>query len=89
MKSVSLIKKSFVGTESSYPELRSKSDMNNYRPIYVISTIAKVMEKVVHDQLYLYLQEEDLLSNSQHGFRPGHSTTKSQIDGVIILTLVN
>jgi hypothetical protein len=32
------------------------------------------MEKVAHNQLYLYLQDENLLSTSQHGFRPGHST---------------
>ena len=48
--------------------------MNNYRPISMISTIAKVMEKVAHNLLYLYLQDGALLSTTQHGFRPGHST---------------
>ena len=38
-----------------------KHDMNNYRPISVISTIAKVMEKIAHNQLYLYLQNENIL----------------------------
>jgi hypothetical protein len=37
----------------------------------VISTVAKVMEKISHNQLYLYLQDENLLSTSQHSFRPG------------------
>ena len=55
MKSVSLIKKSFVGTESSYPELRSKSDMNNYRPIYVISTIAKVLWRRLSMTNFIYI----------------------------------
>jgi hypothetical protein len=30
----------------------------------MISTIAKVMEKVAHNQLYLYLQDEALLSTT-------------------------
>ena len=47
--------------------------MNNYRPTSVISTIAKVMEKIAHNQLYLYLQNENILCPSQHGFRRGHS----------------
>jgi hypothetical protein len=54
--------------------------MNNYRPISVISTIAKVMEKVAHNQLYLYLQDENLLSTSQHGFRPGHSNVTALLE---------
>ena len=52
-----------------------KSNMNNYRPISVISIIAKAMEKLVHSQFYSYLQQSDILTNSQHGFRPLHSTT--------------
>ena len=49
--------------------------MNNYRPISVNSIIAKAMEKLVHSQFYSYLQQSDILTNSQHGFRPLHSTT--------------
>ena len=52
-----------------------KSNMNNYRPISVISIIAKAMEKLVHSQFYSYLQQSDILTNFQHGFRPLHSTT--------------
>ena len=52
-----------------------KSNMNNYRPISVIPIIAKAMEKLVHSQFYSYLQQSDILTNSQHGFRPLHSTT--------------
>ena len=57
-----------------------KHDMNNYRPISVISTIAKVMEKIAHNQLYLYLQNENILSPSQHGFRQGHSTVTALLE---------
>ena len=33
----------------------SKSDLNNYRPISVIPTVAKTFEKIIYDQLYQYL----------------------------------
>ena len=57
-----------------------KHDMNNYRPISVISTIAKVMDKIAHNQLYLYFQNENILSPSQHGFRQGHSTVTALLE---------
>ena len=36
--------------------------------------IAKIVERAVHQQLYDYLSSNHLLSSSQHGFRPRHST---------------
>ena len=52
----------------------SSSDMNNYRPISVISAVAKVFERIIYDQIYTYLFEHDILSKSQSGFRSIHST---------------
>ena len=51
-----------------------KSDPNNYRPISVLPIISNIVEKIVFNQLYTYLIENDLLADSQHGFRPMHST---------------
>ena len=45
-----------------------KDDMNNYRPISVISSFAKIKDKLVHNQLYFYLTENNLLGSSQHDF---------------------
>ena len=50
------------------------NDMDNYRPISVLPTISKVLERVVHTQLYDFLAKEKLLSPYQCGFRKGHST---------------
>ena len=33
-----------------------RNDVNNYRPIFVISVVAKVFERMVYDQLYAYLE---------------------------------
>ena len=41
----------------------SKSDLNNYRPISVIPTVAKLFEKIIYDQLYHYIAEASLVSS--------------------------
>ena len=46
-----------------------KSDLNNYRPISVIPVVSKVFEKIVYDQLYQYLNDNQLISSCQSGFR--------------------
>ena len=50
------------------------SDLNNYRPISVIFVMAKVFERIVCDQLYNFLSDEDIISTHQSGFRSSHST---------------
>ena len=47
------------------------NDMDNYRPISVLPTISKVLERVVHMQLYDCLAREKLLIPYQCGFRKG------------------
>ena len=54
--------------------------MNNYRPISVISAVAKIFQKAIYDQLYEYLNENSLLSNCQSGFRSLHSTLTALIE---------
>ena len=50
------------------------SGPNNYRPMSVISVIAKGFERIVYDQLYNFLSNEDIISTHQSGFRSLHST---------------
>ena len=52
-----------------------KDVLANYRPISILSTISKIMEKIIYQNLYSFLIENKLLSKSQFGFRGGHSCT--------------
>ena len=47
----------------------------NYRPISLLSCVAKVMEKCVQQHMFEYLKTNSLLTPSQSGFIPGDSTT--------------
>ena len=42
--------------------------VTNYRPISLTSCISKVLERIVRDQLYEHLMENDLIPKKQHGF---------------------
>ena len=48
----------------------------NYRPISVLPTISKIMERILYNQLYVYLTEFGLLSSAQFGFRKSLSTVQ-------------
>ena len=49
-------------------------EVANYRPISLLSVLSKILEKIVASQLTEYLELNNLLSESQHGFRPKLST---------------
>ena len=48
--------------------------MDNYRPISVLPTVSKVIERAAHTQLYAFLESHQLLVRNQFGFRRGRST---------------
>ena len=54
----------------------SKSELNDYRPISVILTAAKIIEKIIYNHLYHYLNANGLLYRGQSGqyFCSLHST---------------
>ena len=58
-------------------------DTSNYRPISLLSSISKILEKIVYSRTIKFIRSFDLLSNSQFGFRQKHSTTHA------ILYLIN
>ncbi|CAK1600921.1 unnamed protein product [Parnassius mnemosyne] len=48
--------------------------VNNYRPISILPTVSKILEKVINKRLTNYLEKHNLLSHCQYGFRPKRST---------------
>ena len=52
----------------------SRLDANNYRPITVLPTLSKILEKAVHSQVYGFLKTNELLSPNQFVFREKLST---------------
>ena len=52
-----------------------KSNFSNYRPISILSSFAKLIEKIVCSQLMFYLNNNGLLYKHQYGFRGKHGTS--------------
>lgn len=56
--------------------------VNNYRPISVLTVMSKIFEKLLNARLTTYLNDNNILSERQFGFRSGKSTQ----DAVLELT---
>lgn len=63
-----------LGRVTSLFKKGDPTNPNNYRPITVLSTVSKILERLIHNQVYNYLQENNLLTSKQYGFRPKLST---------------
>ena len=57
------------------PLYKSKSEYEctNYRPISLLLTISKLLEKLMYKRTYYFLEQTDQLYQSQYGFRKSHS----------------
>ena len=53
---------------------------DNYRPASVLPSLSKVIEKVMHIQLYDYFNRFDFLYDNQYGFRTNHSTELATLE---------
>ena len=69
----------------------STQDINNYRPISLLSIFDKIIEKLVHKRLYNFLLEHNILYQSQFGFRKNNSTVyaSAQITEMIKVSIDN
>ena len=59
------------------PKKGNLTKVQNYRPISLLPLPGKIMEKLVHQLLSSYLENNSLLAKVQHGFRRDHSTVHS------------
>ena len=90
-------------TEGTFPDLmklaevvplykgKARDQETNYRPISLLTTMSKVMEKVVYKGVYDFLMTTGQISDTQYGFRPKHSCDHAvaQMIGTILKNLEN
>ena len=58
----------------------SRHHAGNYRPVSLTSQISKVVESIIRDELVQHLNNNNLIRNSQHGFRKGYSCTTNMLE---------
>jgi len=70
------------------PNLKPNEDASHRlsnRPISLLSTVNKILEKILNHRLIWFLESNDLLNNSQYGYRKGRSSTMAltELDALI------
>ena len=56
------------------------TDKGNYRPISLTSVPGKVLESIIKDRIVNFLETNNLIVTSQHGFRHGRSCVTNLLD---------
>ena len=56
-----------------------KDCLSNYRPISLLSSIGKIMERCIFKYVHNFLLKNILITKFQSGFRPGDSTVNQLI----------
>ena len=50
-----------------------QQETNNYRPISLLLTLSKLLEKIMYKRTYRFLETSNQIYKSQYGFRTAHS----------------
>lgn len=56
------------------PKVRVPATVNDYRPISLLCSLSKILERIVLRQVFEFLDSRSALDKYQSGFRPGYST---------------
>jgi hypothetical protein len=61
---------------------KDKTLPTNYRPISLLPIIAKLLDKIINDQIMTHLIKHNIISPTQYAFRP-HSSTTTALQTII------
>ena len=50
-----------------------KCSLNNYRPVSLLPICGKFFERIIFNNVFLFLEDNNLLTPNQSGFRPNDS----------------
>ena len=64
-----------------------KNNPHNYRPVSLTSVVCRTEEHIIHEHITLHTTENNILSETQHGFLTKRSTLTQQLQLVNQLTL--
>ena len=56
------------------------SIITNYRPVSILPSFSKILEKVVYNRILNYLDKNQILNENQYGFRKKNSTFLALLD---------
>ena len=63
----------------------------NYRPILLLTTVSKILEKIMYQCVYTFLQDSGQIYENQYGFRANHSCEHviRQVVGSLVKNMEN
>ena len=56
------------------------TNANNYRPISLLSNFNRIFKKVVFSRMESFIEQNDIISPAQYGFRKAHSNQNAILD---------
>ena len=57
-----------------------KSNPGNYRPVCLTSVVCKLMESILRDKIVEFLEKNNIIRDSQHGFHNKRSCLTNRLD---------
>ena len=65
----------------------NKLELNNYRPISILTCFFKVLEILIHNKVLEFLKKHNVIHKTQYGFQKNVSTTHAVLD--LVTTSLN
>ena len=62
--------------KSNIVPIHKKNDkqlINNYRPVSLLAICSKILERIIFNSIFQFIEENKLLNGNQSGFQPGDS----------------